>query len=271
VLVGKTDKHVCIRIGPWTFFLAIDADARFPNTNAVIPEVTSSATTCRLAGEDAAFLMKALPRLPGQDEENAPLTLDLNGKVVLRGKDEGQSRPMELVLSRSEVSGPPLRLVSSREYLARAIQLGFTEWRVLKPETPVVCRDEHRTYLWMPLSKEGALPPSEDALRIHSSGEEPITQPKQERRREIVSKPASNGPSSNGHGAAGKRSHQDGQSPVGTSMAALIEEAQAIREVLHETYGRMNRLLATLKRQRKQSRLMAATLASLKQLQAIQD
>jgi len=84
VVLGKTDKHVCIRVGPWTFFLGIDADARYPETRCIIPAATANGTTCRLAAEDAAFLVKALPRLPGRDEDNAPLTLDFNGHVAVR-------------------------------------------------------------------------------------------------------------------------------------------------------------------------------------------
>jgi hypothetical protein len=84
-----------------------------------------------------------------------------------------------------------------------------------------------------------------------------------------VSKPTTIG-ASNGHSPPRQDSLNAGHAASGTSMAALIEEAQSIKEVLHDAYGRMNRLLAALKRQRKQSRLMTATLASLKQLQQIQ-
>ena len=55
----------------------------------------------------------------------------------------------------------------------------------------------------------------------------------------------------------------------GTGLGALIAEAQALKEALHDAYGRSARLVAALKRQRKQSRLMASTLASLRQLQQV--
>jgi len=271
VAIGRTDKHVCVRVGPWTFFLGIDADARFPDTRSIIPAATANATICRLTAEDAAFLVKALPRLPGRDEDNAPLTLDLNGQVAVRAKADGQCRPTEVVLSRSQVVGPPVCFVSNRLYLARAVALGFTEFRVMKADVPVVCRQPDRTYLWMPLGKDGALPPSDDVLRITSAGDEPATPlAKKERRRDTMTKPTTNG-QDNGHSLQ-RGGSDDGNATNGngTGLGALIAEAQSLKEVLHDAYGRTARLVAALKRHKRQSRLMASTLASLRQLQQIE-
>ena len=43
----------------------------------------------------------------------------------------------------------------------------------------------------------------------------------------------------------------------------------AYQQVLHDAYARSSRLVAAIKKQRRQSRLVATTLASLKQLQQI--
>lgn len=270
VAIGKIDTHVCVRVGLWTFYLAIDKDARFPDVKAVIPAANGSATTCRLSPEDAEFLLKTLPRLPGRDDDNEPLTVDLNGHVVVRAKADGQHRPTEVVLARSEVVGPAARFVSNRQYLARTVALSFTEFRVTKPDVPVVCADKFKTFVWMPLGKDGALPPSDDALRITSASDEPATQPpKKERRRDDVSKTQSKG-HTNGHAPPRER-NGDGHTANGngTGLGGLIAETQALKEVLHDSYRRSARLVAALKRQRKQSKLMASTLHSLRQLQQL--
>jgi hypothetical protein len=268
VAIGKTDKHVCIRVGPWTFFLSIDTASRFPTVESVIPRATGTVTTCHLSPEDAAFLLKALPRLPGREVDNAPLTLDLNGQVTVRAKGEDSSRITEVVLAHSTVTGPAVRLVGNRQLFARAVQLGFTEFRIIKPDVPLVSSDKYRTFVWMPLDKEGALPSSEDALRITSGGDEPaISQPKKERSNETMTKPSTNGQS---NGPTPSRHNDDEHATTGSGLGALIAEAQSLKEVLHDAYGRTNRLLIALKRQRKQSRLMQTTLASLKQLQQIE-
>src|SRR5437660_5533626 len=121
----------------------------------------------------------------------------------------------------------------------------------------------------MRLGADGALPPGADVLRISSNGEDaPPTPPKTERRSEPMPKPQANG---HGHlpvpvPSASATDH----APNGTGLGALVEEAQALKQALHDAYGRSARLVAALKRQKKQSRLMASTLASLRQLQQFQ-
>src|SRR5262249_37663694 len=90
VTVGKTDTHVCVEVGPWSFSLAVDKEGRFPDGEPAIPARTGSVTTCRLSAEDAAFLARALPRLPGQGDDHEPVTVDCNGHLAVRARAEGQ-------------------------------------------------------------------------------------------------------------------------------------------------------------------------------------
>ena len=80
------------RGGPWTLFLEVQADARFPRVDQVIPDALAAATRLRLEPGDAAFLGQALDRLPGADDLNGPATLDLNGRVAVRARGVGRSR-----------------------------------------------------------------------------------------------------------------------------------------------------------------------------------
>jgi hypothetical protein len=75
VAVGRTETHVGVRVGPWTFFLATDSKGRFPPVTEVIPSEAKGVTVCRLGDLDAAFLAKALPRLPGAGDDLAIRTL----------------------------------------------------------------------------------------------------------------------------------------------------------------------------------------------------
>ena len=75
----------------------------------------------------------------------------------------------------------------------------------------------------------------------------------------------------NGHPAPRPAPASEGdRAPNGTGLGALIEEAQALKTVLHDAYARTSRLVAALRQHRKQSRLVQSTLASLKQLQQIE-
>jgi hypothetical protein len=182
------------------------------------------------------------------------------------------------VLARSAVAGPAVRFATNRGYLARALRLSLAELLVVKPDVPVLCRDARRTYLWMPLGKEAALPPGDDVLRITASGEAPPPLTTTERSGPAMTKPPPNGhvsnPPPNGHDSnpppAPAASPTAEERPAnGTGLGGLIEEAQALQEALRDAHARSGRLVAALRRHKKQSRLMAGTLASLRQLQQL--
>jgi hypothetical protein len=260
-----------VRVGPWAFQLAIDAGAHFPHVENVLPAPSAVVTTCHLSPEDAAFLERALPRLPGRDDDSSPVTLDLGQQVILRARAQGQQRLTEIVLQGSEVKGPPMRLACNRRLLARALQLGFGELSLAGPEAPVVCREPGRTFGWMPLGKDTALLPSEDAVRITSlEGKQPACQPPKERSKPVLTTSSADG-RSNGHAPLSHgASNGSGPAPNYPSGAgALIAEAQALHEALRDASVRTGRLVAALKRQRRQSKLASTALASLKLLQQI--
>jgi hypothetical protein len=264
--VGRTDTHVCVEVGPWTIHLALGTDSRFPQVERAIPPLAGVVTTCRLSPDDALFLAKALPRLPVQGDEHEPVTVDLNGQPVVWARGEGQERSTELVLSLSEVTGPPVHFVTNRASLARAAQLGFPTLKITKPTVPIVGRDQRRTYVWLPLDPETALSPSADAVRICSDGKEaadPLPQP--DRRLPLVTKPANNGSPA---GPTPDRAGEEG-APSGVGINALIAEAQALKEVLRDGYERASRLLVALKRHGKQTELLRSALTSLRQLQGL--
>jgi hypothetical protein len=166
VEIGKTDQHVAVRFGTWTIFLGIDEIGRYPPVDLVVPNPSAATTVCRFAPGDVEFLVRSLPRLPGKADSNKPVTVDLNGHVSVRARAAGQPRTTELALTRSETTGAAARLNLNRDHLSRALQLGFTELRVITPSKPMVCRDDHRIYLMMPLEPKDALLPAAEALRI---------------------------------------------------------------------------------------------------------
>ncbi|MBL8796915.1 MAG: hypothetical protein JNM56_23640, partial [Planctomycetia bacterium] len=165
VQIGRTGKFLTIQVGFWTFHLAIDAQARFPRSEEVIPKA-KPVTVFQVTPAEREFLLQVLPKLPGEKDENAPVTLALNGHAVVRAKADGQSRVTELVLEKSQVAGKALRFATSRAYLIRALQLGFAEIAVVSADTPILCRDASRLYLWMPLGEKGSLKPAVNPLRI---------------------------------------------------------------------------------------------------------
>ena len=264
VQIGRTAKFLTIKVGAWTFHLAIDAQARFPRTEEVIPKA-KPVTVWQVTPAEREFLLQVLPKLPGEKDDNVPVTLDLNGHALVRAKADGQSRVTEVILEKSQVSGKAIRFATSRLYLGRALQLGFNEISVVSPDTPIVCRDESRLYVWMPLGERAALPPAVNPIRITPppNGKHPAPVPSPR------SNPAmsTNGPN---HHPPPARPAPPASPAIGAGPLSLVDEAEALQGLLREALARNARLQAGLKQQRKQSRLVASTLASLRQLGQVQ-
>jgi hypothetical protein len=258
VRVGRVKDVVVLECGPWTFWLRIDKDSRFPRTEQVIPQEAGVQSRLHLHPEDATFLAAALPKLPEPDDEQKPVTVDLCTPPAVRARGTGDGPLTEVILARSTVSGKSVRLTVDRRQLYRALKLGFAELQIVAADAAIACRDASRVFVFMPLSPEAALPPAKDAIRIASAEGEVAPPPPVER--SVPSMPASQ-PHGNGAENNGRP-----EAPV-NGLVDLITEAEAIRDVLHQATGRTARLVAALKQQRRQSRAVEQAMASLRQLQ----
>jgi hypothetical protein len=269
--VGWTNSHVALVNGPWAVLLKTEGGSRYPDYRSVIPATRGATSVLEVEAGDAAFLLENLGRLPGAEEDFAPVTLELGGQVALRVSHAGQVT--EAVLSRSRASGPAVRVAMNRRYLLRALQLGFARVQVVAPDKPLLCRDNRRTYLWMPL--DNAEPPSPDALRLDSASAERLGPPAADRpvsprrRREPVPAPEPDPPRPPRNGAAPRPAPPPAQEPAQPpGLEGLIAEAEEVRSALGESHARLGRLLAALKHHRRRDRAVQSALQSLRQLPA---
>lgn len=254
--VGRTQSHVFVRVGPWTFALFADPAARFPSYEAIIPRASSRVSTLRLGPEDVRLLMAELPALAADRE--MPVTLELGPDVMVRAQPTGKD-PTALKLTGSRWSGPLMRVVIGPCYLLNAVQLGFTDIEIRSPSQPLCCRDGTKTYLWMPLGD----PPATAAVPT------PPTPAKVENARPsapsldpVKETPTMPHPADNG------RHPGNGDAGVSVSPPVIdpLAEAETIRGLLSEAQSRLGRLIASLKQQRRQTRAVAAAVASIRQL-----
>jgi hypothetical protein len=252
-------------------FLEVVTGARFPDVSRALPAAGTAATRVRLDPDDARFLLAALDSLPGGDDMNAPVTLDVNGQVAVRARGAG-GPATELVLARSAAEGPPLRLDSNRAFLGRALRLGFTTVELTAGDAPAVCRGGRRVYAWQPLDLGPAPGPADDVTRITSdtAGPPSPTVPVETTPRRVAMNGTTlndrRGPDSghsNGVGPAAGATNSHG---VGPGLAALIAEADALHAALADAKARAAKLAGALRRHRKRERLVNNTLASLREL-----
>ncbi len=168
VEIGRTDEWFFLRLPQQTLALRIETERRFPNVDLHVPTGHSASTTLTLSSGDATFLDHFLPRLPGADDEQSPVTVELNDIVAIRATDEDRQNTVELVLDESRWDGSELRFQTDRTYLARAAALGFREIHFRGSEAPAFCRDSSRTYVWALQSEYGIVPADESIPQIHS-------------------------------------------------------------------------------------------------------
>jgi hypothetical protein len=265
--VGLIDNWVSFRFGAWTVWLAVNQHGRFPRVDDLIGDRTKAASRVELSDLDAQFLTQAIWRLPDADSANGAVTVDLDGQVLVRAKQAGSPRATELVLSSSTLHGEHIALNTNRSYLAKALELGFREICVFNPCSPALCDDGRRQYRWGLLEPDSIVRPAENSIRVDSSTQLPsvsVERPSRARQRLTLA-----AISARSNGAGRKRRHEPHSAKPIASGNTSIEQAIVLKTALRESLIAANGLIRMLKRERRQSRLLTSTLASLKQLQRV--
>ena len=102
------------------------------------------------------------------------------------------------------------------------------------------------------------------STRESRNGHEPA--PPAEGRNGMPARPAETGTSAR----PAEVSRSAASEPPGTSLAALIQEAEALHASLADAKSRTSRLIAGLRRQRKQSRQLQETLRALREIRLVE-
>ena len=102
VAVAQSGDWVAVRAGRWTVYLRIN-ECKYPNVPRIVPDPAAAKARCQLSKDDIRFLAETLPQLPGNDADDRPVTIDLNGHVAIRAKagergEAHRSRADELAL-----------------------------------------------------------------------------------------------------------------------------------------------------------------------------
>jgi len=268
VRIGKTDKSFVVQAGDWTVWLALNLEGRFPNVTDLLAATDLPATQLVIDQQDRRFLQENLPRLPERRDDNSAVTVDLNGRVAIRARDDS-SPPTELVLNRSSRVGAEVRFCTDRRFLARALELGFAEVAIQDAEQPVVCRDDRRTYLWAILTPDSAIGPSPEAIVIESSPDgarvTPVTSsfPPTEHSKTMITNriPPTNDTAHEPPAANGTAEP--------ASIESIIDSAEQVKVALRDAATQVSDLIVALRRHRRQSKTLQSALSSIRALQTL--
>ena len=256
ITLGLAKDRIMLEVGPWLFDFGVDDQLRFPDVDKVVPNTRATFTRLHLDARDIEALVQKLPRLPGHDDPHQPITLDKGATLAVRSRSE-KGEILE-VLANSKKEGSSHQVAMDRRYLLRSLKLSFTEVFVTNAQQPLFCKDANRTYLWMPLGEADAVPaaPVSRPDPVHAKRRPPPAHPETAQR--TTNMPV-NEPRSTGEQGNGSADPSDPLDP--------ISEAEELRVALQLALTRTSRLIAALKQQRRQSRVVETALASLRRLQ----
>ena len=159
----------------WTY-IAKAIDGQFPNWKQVAPVTNSKWTIVNLASAAVQAILEALPLLPGADDTNQPVVLDVNETgIVLKARGRDQKDDTRVPIVDVRVTGKPVETSVNRVYLGRALRFGLNTIQIEDPLSPLLFTNGGRTMIVMPLRGEAALaqeagqPPSppENASAAH--------------------------------------------------------------------------------------------------------
>jgi hypothetical protein len=305
VALGRTDECVTLTIGAWTLHLVIEKNARFPIADTVLGGSWDARTQLQLDPGDVEFLLGNLASLPGAKDEHAPVTIEGNGHVIVRAQGTEQATPTEIVLARSSAQGPSICFASDRQHLAHALRLGFRRIGVAAADQPVLCREDKRQFMWKSLGTDSVLKSSVRAIRLSSAdateadATEAVTQvaapasvpaPVATRKPETVApktRRVSDRPLAPvappieaalrevaPREVAPREAALREVAPSGTDrvgITAVLAEAEAIKDLLHQAFSRTHQLVVSLKRYRRQAQAVRSALGSLRHLHEVAD
>ena len=137
----------------WTY-VSQPIEGPFPNWKQVVPSAGVLKSHITLSEAGIKIILDALPLLPGQDEVNQPVTLEIKGeylKLKARGKDDWTEIPIP-----ATVSGSPVAISMNRSYLAKALKFGCTQIDIEDSTSPLVFSTKGKKLVVSPLGATDA-------------------------------------------------------------------------------------------------------------------
>ena len=145
----------------WTFITKL-VDGVYPNWKQVLPDPNRPKTGFHLPEESVTAMLEILPRIPGADGLNDPVTLEMqSNQLLLRGRNSAKDRWTIIPVPGAIVPDQQIEVCLNRNYLAKALRMGLAEIELSPNGESVICRNGGRVIVIGPLRSE--LPKPEPA------------------------------------------------------------------------------------------------------------
>ncbi len=159
---NQEDAWIQLASNRWTFAIRRE-NSEIPKWRLVVPE--NGATTVILGDKAMAFLLDALPALPGHDQGNHPVRLDVAaGSLTVTGCDPRTGHYTTLPVDDVDIRGTDLSITVNREFVIKAVKWELNHLSLTDSCTPLVFSNGGRRLIAMPMRMEGpAVAPAPEA------------------------------------------------------------------------------------------------------------
>ena len=254
---GSSQGFIQLASGRWTF-ITRELDARFPHWKQSVPAMTSPRTVIKLSAPAVKQLLEVLPHLPGNEEVNRIIRLKYESGQL---KVEGHGKEVQwtgVFIQDATITGKPTTIGLNREYLITALKFNLSEIQIESPLTPLVCINEGRKMVIMPVKLE--FPPTAKPAAPQPTTT-PETKPEAERKTEMP-KTTSTTP---------KPEPPKPAEPSPTT--SLIDQVEQVKETLKNVIRDLTAVIDAVKLAEKEKRAsekeVESVRATLKKLQQV--
>jgi hypothetical protein len=137
----------------------------YPQWRGPIPSPDQKKCAVSFTQEAIETVLATIPKLPGREEKNQPVTLRFDGGdgFALETRSIGQDSPLSVPVTGVSIQGQPDTVQLNRTFLLKAFKLGLSELELFGPSVPLIFRAGGRRLIVQPLSP----PPDESILQIN--------------------------------------------------------------------------------------------------------
>ncbi|HCE42902.1 MAG TPA: hypothetical protein DET40_05090 [Lentisphaeria bacterium] len=148
VMEKKDITHVNFQSGAWRYTLRCIV-ANYPNFNQVIPKDEDLKNRIVFTAEDISMLEKSVPKIEGykDDQQGIVMYAGRNG-VKFMSRQPSSSVKID---TKAEYKGMETMAAMNRNYVMRALELGFTEFRFCDAYSPFMASGKAGIYVFMPM------------------------------------------------------------------------------------------------------------------------
>ncbi|WCJ60709.1 hypothetical protein NXS98_06165 [Fontisphaera persica] len=236
----------------WTF-LSRRQDATCPNWRQAVPSPTDAKTILQFSEASVEFLQQLLPKLPGNDDINRGITLDVTKTLTVKAHARGSSDWTSVVVPEVKITGKPNLICLNRDYLLKALSFGLHNLDLYDELSPMVFSTAGKRMVVMPIRLEATAPvpqpeaqvaePAKESATATPNPETPTTE------RNTMPK------------ATETQTAETAESPV----KSLVQHIETIKESLKGVVRDLNDLLDLVKKTEKEKK------ASEKEIEAVRE